>query len=345
MALIHPEDLEAWRRWRERRDPLYAVRRMRAALRPNWGTDPYVLRLGGPDPDLLIALDSRGASTRAALVAPISHLPIERIAVLSTFDVGDLLPRLGAVRGIRTLADLRAALPDVRTLMSLGNDLPSGALAHELITSRGGESLVVQHGLLSPHAPPLAKSVMLAAWSEADGDFWTAGRPDVRVEVAGSQLLFHAAQQPELEIDTRATPVFLGQLHGTELSRSEMMRISAAFCRSTGAWYRVHPSETDVRSRLTHDWWRRRGIQFESSGLPLESLAMPIVGVFSTGVLEAAAAGRPAWVYHPDPPSWVSDLWERYGLSAWGSVPTPRPMQPTTEPARRIAELLQKCAS
>ena len=198
----------------------------------------------------------------------------------------------------------------------------------------------MQHGLLTPHAPPLPAASMLAAWSESDAAFWTGSRSDISVEVVGSQLLHHAARNPGAPVDPHDTPVFLGQLHGAELPRTEMARLSEAFCRATGARYRPHPSETDLRSRLSHARWARRGVQFETSGVPLDGLAAPIVGVFSTGVLEAAAAGRPAWVHHPDPPEWVAELWRRYGLARWGQDPTQPPLQPATEPARRIAEIV-----
>jgi hypothetical protein len=339
MGLIHPTDLDAWQRWHASLDPLRHVRRLRATLRPGDGPQPLHLVLGGPSPDVLVALDSRAASSRAALLDPLHHLPSSRVAVLAPFPLDDLVPDLGATHRVSGVDELHRALPGVRVALSAGNYLPAGALAHQLVTPGGGRSIVVQHGLLTPHAPPLPAASLLAAWSASDAAFWIGSRTDVSVEVVGSQLLHHAAQQPEASVDPHATPVFLGQLHGAELPRTEMARVSEAFCRATGAKYRPHPSESDLRSRLTHARWAKRGVPFETSGRPLDDLAAPIVGVFSTGVLEAAAAGRPAWVFHPDPPNWVLELWQRYDLARWGREPTPRPVRPAIEPARRIADL------
>ena len=63
-----------------------------------------------------------------------------------------------------------------------------------------------------------------------------------------------------------------------------------------------------------------------------------MVSAFSTGVLEAAARGVPAWVHFLDPPTWLTDFWERYGMHPWGMPPSPPP--PTSEhaPAQRVAE-------
>ena len=66
------------------------------------------------------------------------------------------------------------------------------------------------------------------------------------------------------------------------------------------------------------------------------------MSVFSTGVLEAAAAGLPAWVTLADPPQWLSDFWQRYSLSPWGGPPTPSPERPDLEPSRAVAALVQE---
>ena len=51
---------------------------------------------------------------------------------------------------------------------------------------------MVQHGALTPYAPPLPDDCTVLAWSEADGEFWRSGRDDVRIETVGSQLLWEA---------------------------------------------------------------------------------------------------------------------------------------------------------
>jgi hypothetical protein len=130
-------------------------------------------------------------------------------------------------------------------------------------------------------------------------------------------------------------------MHAAELSRARLVRAAAIHCRAHDAVYRPHPSERDRLSRLTHDAYRRLGITVDGS-IPLADLAGPVVSVFSTGVLEAAAQGRDAWVDFPRPPAWLAEFWERYGMHRSGSTPTPAPPRPAVEPARRVAEVLQE---
>jgi hypothetical protein len=67
--------------------------------------------------------------------------------------------------------------------------------------------------------------------------------------------------------------------------------------------------------------------------------------VFSTGILEAAAAGIPAWVDFPDPPPWLVEIWQRYEMKRFGtSVPTEAPVT-AQEPARLIAEIIEQRAA
>jgi hypothetical protein len=91
--------------------------------------------------------------------------------------------------------------------------------------------------------------------------------------------------------------------------------------------------------------YARAGITIDTSGLPLVDLEAPIVSVFSTGVLEAAARGREAWVDFPRPPAWLGEFWERYGMHRLGTDPTPAPERPATEPAQRIAQIVSEVAS
>jgi len=86
--------------------------------------------------------------------------------------------------------------------------------------------------------------------------------------------------------------------------------------------------------------WEKEGIRIDRSGTPLNEVPNPVVSIFSTGVLEAAIRGIPAWVYHPAPPAWLVGFWERHGQYPRGQEPTPAPVQPKKEPAQRIAELM-----
>ena len=202
---------------------------------------------------------------------------------------------------------------------------------------------MVQHGLLVPQAPPLPVGCTLLAFSEADADFWASGRRDVTTHAVGSQLLYLAAQKAagaEVQKQNDLEPIFLGQMHGAELPRASFAYASHSFLKKYGGVYRPHPSEKDKLSVLTHKLWEKEGIRIDRSGTPLNEVPNPVVSIFSTGVLEAAIRGIPAWVYHPAPPAWLVEFWDRYGMNRWGSEPTPAPVQPEKEPARRIAELM-----
>ncbi len=229
----------------------------------------------------------------------------------------------------------------------MGHFLELGAQAYQWAMSRSIRFCVIQHGLLTPFMAPLPAGAHLLAWSQQDADFWISGRTDVSYEVVGSQLLWRAAQEPAPSTGLDDRPTFLGQLHGIELGRAFMTRVSHDFCKRTGALYRPHPSEKDKLSRLTHALWERQGIEIDRSGTPLFETGQPVVSVFSTGVLEAAARGIPAW-YHPrenvnvgtKAPKWLHAFHQRYSMSPWGGAPTPRPEIPQTEPAQAVAAAL-----
>ena len=129
-------------------------------------------------------------------------------------------------------------------------------------------------------------------------------------------------------------------MHGAELPRASFAYASHSFLKKFGGTYRPHPSEKDKLSVLTHKLWEKEGIRIDRSGIPLNEVPNPVVSIFSTGVLEAAIRGIPAWVYHPAPPAWLVEFWDRYGMNQWGQEPTPAPVQPKKEPAQRIAELM-----
>ena len=215
-----------------------------------------------------------------------------------------------------------AQLPkSIEQVLSLGAFCALSGRVKPWATKRDIRFSVVQHGLMTPWAPPLSDGDHLLAWSEADGHYWSADRPSITWEVVGPQMLWEADQQPRLAVaDDR--PIMLGQLHGIELDRMDKLRVYRDFCSDWRADYRPHPNESDVLSKAGHAWLRRRGVAFEASGRPVTELARPVVSIFSTGTLEAAQRGLPAWVHHPDPPSWVADFWGRYGLSPSGSAPT-----------------------
>ncbi|MBM6404313.1 RNA-binding protein [Phycicoccus sp. CSK15P-2] len=336
MGLNHPTDLGAWRRWQDAQQPW--SRRVRAALAARRGrTDDAVLTAGGPAPRVVVALDATTPTALGALLRPAVSLDAPDVAVISPGPLGDSAPAGWDGRRGAAAALLDEVVGPRTVVLALGHFLPVGALAHAAARRAGARFVTVQHGLLTPHAPPLPEGTHLLAWSAADAEYWRSGRTDVTATVVGSQLLWDAAEAGATPADPDAPPVFLGQLHGAELPRQVLAATAEQFCRDTGATYRPHPSEKDRRSRATHARWERAGITVERSGTPLRELGSPVVSVFSTGVLEAAAAGLPAWVHLVDPPGWVTEFWERYGLSRWGGRPTSSPERPARAPSMAVA--------
>lgn len=340
MGLNIPSDLDQWRSWQRNRHPL---RRLRRVMRP--GPEPrFVVAVRGDAPAVLVALDADTPTQRMSLLEPLKALGNRPAAVLAPAGLpglGHVLPggpwRQEPVRG----AALPEPLRPVCVVLAVGHYLPAGALAHAWSRQLGARFDVVQHGLLTPHAPPLAEDAHLLAFSGSDADFWRSGRDDITVDVAGSQLLWQAQQNPASHVDPGNRPLFLGQLHGAELPRTGLARAAGAFCAATGAVYRPHPSETDRLSRMQHRLWQRRGITVDHSRDPLAVRSAPVSSVFSTGVLEAAARGVPAWVTYPSPPAWLEEFWERYRMSRWGNEPTPMPAGMETEPAKAIARIIE----
>ncbi|MBF4550309.1 RNA-binding protein [Pseudoclavibacter sp. RFBJ3] len=340
MGLNIPEDLEAWQRWQNSRS---LKRQIMTRVRRPSGEPEFTLMVNGPEPRLLVLIDVPTPSAVAAYAEPLRFLEGEQVAVLAPKDLSGMLDGSWTSRRLEGL-DLPGELRGVRAVFAAGHFLPAGAVGYRWSRQLGARFVVAQHGLTTPFAPPLARGSHLLAFSQDDAEFWKSGRGDVTHEVVGAQLLWHASRRnrgrPEGPGD--ATPVFLGQLHGAELSRWTSARTARTFCTTTGAEYRPHPAETDRLSRLQHRAWQRRGVRFESSGQSLATLDRPVVSVFSTGVLEAAAAGQDAWVTCVDPPEWVRDFWTRYGLSQWGSDSTPAPPVPQTEPAQLIAASISR---
>lgn len=344
-GLMFPDDLDRWRRWHDSRNPL---RRLRSLLRP---APPPTGWLGvrGEQPVVLAAIDATTPTQLASVVRPVSLLaPDVPIAVVAPQPLdAALLP--GDWQWSRIDGTARpAVVADIRALVSVGHYLPLAGLADRWASEVGADRLVVQHGLLTPFAPPLPRVAHLLAFSAADAGYVAAGRPDVRSTVVGSQLLWsagldqHGPGDDRLDRWTGVAPVYLGQLHGVELARSAKIRAVEAFWRANpGMSYRPHPAERDRLSRWQHGRWERRGLEFDRSGLSLPDLGRPVVSIFSTGVLESAARGLPAWVDHDRPPAWLGEFWERYRLSRWGTDPTPPPERPETEPARAIADQIR----
>ena len=357
--LKYPLDLDAWQAWQRRQKKLkwakYKLKALLDSARSRTVAEEPVrglLYTRGTKPQVLIVMDSFSPTNRNAILEPLKHLDAVDVALWVPEDASDYLDgQYASERYSRkdwseqeiSGDELMRLLPDVRIVLSAAQFLGRGAVAYEFSRAIGAEYWMVQHGLLVPQAPPLPVGCTLLAFSEADAEFWASGRRDVTTHAVGSQLLYLAAQKAagaEAQKQNDLEPIFLGQMHGAELPRASFAYASHSFLKKFGGTYRPHPSEKDKLSVLTHKLWEKEGIRIDRSGTPLNEVPNPVVSIFSTGVLEAAIRGIPAWVYHPAPPAWLVEFWDRYGMNQWGQEPTPAPVQPKKEPAQRIAELM-----
>ena len=357
--LKYPLDLDAWQAWQRRQKKLkwakYKLNSLLDSARSRTVAEEPVrglLYTRGAKPQVLIVMDSFSPTNRNAILEPLKHLGAVDVALWVPEDASEYLDgQYASERYSRkdwseqeiSGDELMRLLPDVRIVLSAAQFLGRGAVAYEFSRAIGAEYWMVQHGLLVPQAPPLPVGCTLLAFSEADAQFWASGRRDVTTHAVGSQLLYLAAQKAagaEEQKQNDLEPIFLGQMHGAELPRASFAFAAHSFLKKYGGIYRPHPSEKDKLSVLTHKLWEKEGIRIDRSGTPLNEVPNPVVSIFSTGVLEAAIRGIPAWVYHPAPPAWLEEFWDRYGMNQWGQEPTPAPVQPKKEPAQRIAELM-----
>lgn len=335
VGLVYPRDLAAWQAWQDNRRPL--LQRLRATRHAP--EDSWVLTCGA-NPVVVVAVDGTTPSICAALETPCRHIASEHLAILDRRARLDILGADANVHSFSGIDELDVLCPDVKVAVTIGAHLPLGKMAHSLMERRAGHAFVVQHGLLTPHAPPLPPQTTLLAWSEDDATFWKSSRQEIETLNVGSQLFWRPETSTEGTQMSEGAPIFLGQLHAAELGRADLIRTTVGFCRRNQARYRPHPSERDKTSRLVHAAMRRGGISFDDTAQALDASCSPVVAIFSSGLLEAAANGRPAFGYHPSAPQWINAFWERYSIGKWGSEPTVAPTQPEIEPALHIANVI-----
>jgi hypothetical protein len=345
LPLIFAEDLVGWSRWHHSQNRL---RQLRDLTRTSGDkTSTYHLAIRGAKPALLFAVDATTPTAVAAFIEPLRHLTGVDVALLSRvplhqqFAPGEDWAEFDLIAENDSIPLLPRELSGLSLVFSGGHYLPVGSVADSWANLLDVRHVVAQHGLLTPYAPPLPAGAHALSFSAQDSEFWTSGRRDVSAEVVGSQLLYRASKREDAKLIS-GIPVFLGQLHGAELPRSITGGTAAEFCLQTGASYRPHPAETDIQSRLQHRLWGLRGIEVDTTPMPLREIGRPVVSVFSTGVLEAAAAGIPSWVISNKPVAWVEEFWQRYNMSRWGSEPTAPPSVPNLEPAKAIAKSLKR---
>lgn len=336
--------LQQWQSWSSSRARATgAARAVRRRFRPPAPPAPPTLWRPTGDVTALVVIDKLSPSTTAAIAAPLERLGSTHTAVLlpsgTTFPVGEQAVGWSPI----PLQDMDALPPTITQVLTLGSYLELAGQARTWAGRHDVRHSVVQHGMLTPWSPPAAAGDHVLAWSRQDAEYWAAGRSDITTEVVGAQLLWSAAHTDGARPahQASAAPVMLGQLHGIELDRREAFGIYREFCRTEQARYRPHPNEQDLLSRLQHRRLQRAGVQFETSGAPLTQLDAPVVSIFSTGTLEAAHRGLPAFVTHPDPPEWIRDVWRRYRLAPWGGQSTAAWAGDGPEPAAAVAEAVR----
>ena len=163
--------------------------------------------------------------------------------------------------------------------------------------------------------------------------------------MVGSQLLWAAgglvtgARAPSSTTGGDAAPLtYLGQGHAAEISRARLAR--AALTHLPRARRDLPPPPLGARRRPRARSWRPThapGSPSTPAACRSSTSRRPIVSVFSTGVLEAAARGRDAWVDFPRPPAWLGEFWERYAMHRLGIRAHARPRPARGQPAERIA--------
>lgn len=319
-GLAFPTDLAAWRSWQDSRRRISRIAgRARAQVSRTRSTIP--LFATGPDrPDVIIAFDTVNPATVRTLRDVVDRLHVIGASV-TVVDSGDARLRgavTGETRGV-TAEDVRAS-----AIIGIGHYTAVGSAFWKASRRRGGQFFVLQHGLLTPFAPPLPHGTHLLAWTPQDAEFWMADRPDTRATATGSHMLSSARVQRTTLSEDPATdrPLFLGQMHGAELDWAVKIRSALEFCRATDALYRPHPSETSRLSRAVHSALRAADIEIDTSASPLAEWNGAVAGMFSTGLLESAAAGQRTYGFASRAPLWVEEFWTRYGIGQWSQSPT-----------------------
>lgn len=330
------QDLGQWQQWSQSTHRIErSLRDLKARIRPIPDT-PGMLHLPSGEIRTLVVIDLLSPSCRYAICEPLMYMDHDHVAVLAPhgLEIPGEFARSHLWEGVDSLPST------VRAVLSLGAYLELSADVATWCEREDLPFFVIQHGLLTPVAPPVPRGARILAWTEADAEFWSGRRSDITSIVVGSQMLWAAGSAPKISASDER-PIMLGQLHGVELSRQSTFTTYWNFCRRFPSDYRPHPNESDVVSRGLHEVMKRGGITFEISGESLVELARPVVSIFSTGTLEVAQRGLPAWVTHPRPEPWLRNFWNRYGLAEWGSDPTPPWPEPPIEPAAAVAAAVE----
>ena len=159
MGLIHPKNLDGWRAWQQGTDPIARLRAVRSGGPREAPPTRATLVAVVARPRHLVVVESPNPSSRAALLAVLDHLPDAGLLVPTSLDPAPL----GAA-GTSTEVDLgggSSRLAEVETVSAAGHYTGLGGAAYAWSRRRGARFVTVQHGLLTPHAPPLAPGTSL----------------------------------------------------------------------------------------------------------------------------------------------------------------------------------------
>ena len=179
-GLLFPEDLNQWYAWQRSTNRIGNVKHTIKQV-ASWGKLSHIsapsrifLSSRGSRPSqLVVALDSIGATSLKALIEPLAYTDVAA-TVISHNDITHYLPGEDwYVEEILLSEALNQLNPQV--VLSAGHYLDLGSVTFELALHIGADYVVSQHGLNTPFAPPLAPSTHLLAFSQADAEFWIAG--------------------------------------------------------------------------------------------------------------------------------------------------------------------------
>jgi hypothetical protein len=334
-----------WRRWRTRREGLLRGRLV-SPFSPTalgiYSDDQWV-----PDTSHhLVALENVSPTQVASLLRPEAVLRTRDVpvAIVAPLSSADGLVRFGLTLRERLTTPESWSHPKPKMILATSHCSPSGHFSWQLSIRLGIPFVVVQHGVVTPFAPPLPEGCHLFAWTPEDAEFWVSGRTDVTTTVVGSQIIWDAGVARRPPGEPEGPVCFLGQLHGPELSRSTTIRSVAELARAGPLAYRPHPGETDLVSKLVHRRWQHQGIRIEPPTGKLGEKNTPVAGIFSTGILEAAASGRAAFGFCARPPSWLPEFWDRYKIKQFGTHEPTRVEIPPQEPASVISDAAEVLA-
>ena len=178
-----------------------------------------------PAPQVVVSMDTANPSAVGSLIAPLRHVRDLPVAVVAPFPLDDVVAGLGLDVTPFSPGRVDGLVEGARCLVTAGQYLPVGVATERAAQRYGRPVLMVQHGALTPYAPPLPPDSTVLAWSEADGEFWRSGRDDVRIETVGSQLLWDAglvtgAGAPSSTNGGDVPLTYLGQGHAAELPQA-----------------------------------------------------------------------------------------------------------------------------